>query len=250
MKEVFILSVQQQLSPSECVVVKNLHKSYHDHLVLEGVNMTLYYGEIYGILGRNGVGKTTLIECMVGLRPYEQGEVVILGATDVNEVIEQVGIQPQEANLFPRQTVEETLKLFASFYKQPMDIKTLIDMLEMNDILKKQVKDLSVGQRQRLLVSLALVGDPTLIILDEPTSGLDPQVRRFIWDCLIKMKERNKTILLSTHYMDEAEKICDRISILHNKKIVAEGSLQELIQEHRKKMTDTLEDIFIYLTDK
>lgn len=114
----------------------------------------------------------------------------------------------------------------------------------------KKVKDLSTGQRQRLLVSIALVGNPELIILDEPTSGLDPQVRRLIWDCLIEMKENGKTILLSTHYMEEAEKVCDTISILHDKHIVAEGTPKNIIHKHRQKMTDHLEDIFIHLTGK
>ena len=212
--------------------------------------MMLKEGEIHGILGRNGAGKTTLIECLVGLRSYETGHVELFGETDIHFVLQKVGIQPQEANLFPRQTAEEILQLFSSFYEKPMELRTLIELLEMQPLLKKKVKDLSVGQRQRLLVSLALVGDPDLVILDEPTSGLDPQVRRLIWECLLEMKSKRKTILLSTHYMEEAEKICDTIFILHDKHIVAEGSPQEVVRKHRKKFNDRLEGVFVHLTGK
>jgi ABC-2 type transport system ATP-binding protein len=164
--------------------------------------------------------------------------------------LSHIGVQPQEANLFPRQTVKETLQLFASFYPEPMSIDYLINILELEPILNKKVKALSVGQRQRLLVAVALIGNPKLIILDEPTSGIDPQIRHLIWDCLLEMKEKNKTILLSTHYMDEAEKICDTVSILHNGKIIVSDTPKNIIVNNRKRMTDNLEDVFIYLTGK
>ncbi|MEI3611090.1 ABC transporter ATP-binding protein [Pseudogracilibacillus sp. SO30301A] len=233
-----------------CVEINGLSKSYGNQLVLNNVNMKLGSGGIYGILGRNGVGKTTLLECMIDLRPYKKGEVNILGESNIQKVKNKIGIQPQEANLFPRQTVMEILQLFGSFYQDSINIVELMDMLEMDKIKNKKVKDLSVGQRQRLLVSVALVGNPDFIILDEPTSGLDPQIRHLIWDCLQRMKEKGKTILLSTHYMEEAEKICDMLYILHDTSIVAEGSPKSIIQQHRKTYSDRLEDVFIHITGK
>ncbi|MDO7907922.1 ABC transporter ATP-binding protein [Paenibacillus sp. JX-17] len=246
----FERSIHGDHQPS-CLTVNNLTKKFNNESVLENLSMSIYQGEIHGIIGRNGVGKTTLIESIIGLKEIDAGTVNILGE-DIKssryEIMEAVGIQPQEANLLPRQSVSETIHLFTSFYKESMDPKELMQMMELDQIESKRVKNLSVGQKQRLLVALAMVGNPALIILDEPTTGIDPQIRQLIWRVLRSMKEKGCSILLSTHYMDEAEKLCDRISILHDKKIIVHGSCHEIITEHREKFTDSLEDVFLHLT--
>ncbi|WP_042224257.1 ABC transporter ATP-binding protein [Oceanobacillus manasiensis] len=242
----------EEVLPSEpSLIVENITKKYADNIVLDQLSLTINQGEIHGILGRNGIGKTTLIECMVGLRAFNEGAIKF-GELDISqdreEIIKQVGIQPQEANLFPRLSVHETMQLFASFYGEPLAYNDIINDLDLESIKNKRIKSLSTGQKQRLLVALSLIGNPSFIILDEPTTGIDPQIRQLIWKVLRKVKTENYSILLSTHSMEEAEKICDRISILHNRKIVATGTPKEIINTYRKTLNDTLEDVFLILT--
>lgn len=239
------------LPEKSLMIVKGLKKEYSDNMVLDELSFTINRGEIHGVLGRNGIGKTTLIECAVGLRPFDQGIIKIIGQDIVknrDKVIKHVGIQPQEANLFPRLTVEETMELFSSFYGDPHSYTQIMVMLDLEKIKDKRVKSLSTGQKQRLLVALSLIGNPSLVILDEPTTGIDPQIRQLIWKVLREIKSHNRSILLSTHSMEEAEKVCDRISILHDKKIIATGTPNEIINKYRKSSLDTLEDVFILLT--
>lgn len=243
--------IEEFLPDESIMIVKDLTKKYSESVVLEQLSLTINKGEIHGILGRNGIGKTTLIECVVGLRPFNQGIVRIIGLNilkDRDKVIKHIGIQPQEANLFPRLTVSETMQLFSSFYGNPHSYTEIMDMLDLGRIKEKRVKSLSTGQKQRLLVALSLIGNPSLIILDEPTTGIDPQIRQLIWKVLQEIKSHNKSILLSTHSMEEAEKVCDRISILHDKKIIATGTPDEIIHKYRRSKSDTLEDVFILLT--
>lgn len=234
-----------------CISVKNVSKSFKNQIIIEDLNLSVHAKEIHGIIGRNGAGKTTLIESIVGFNKIDQGEIRLLNFdSNINreELMKHIGIQPQVANLLPRQTVYETIYLFSSFYKETMEPKEIMELLELTEISAKRVKELSVGQKQRLLVALALIGNPSLIILDEPTTGIDPQIRQLIWNVLRGIRNEGCTIVLTTHYMEEAEKLCDRISILHDKKIIVSGTPKEIINTHRKKPTDSLEDVFLYLT--
>ncbi|ANB62152.1 ABC transporter ATP-binding protein [Anoxybacteroides amylolyticum] len=236
------------------IFVDNLSKSYNNLKVIDDLSLNVQEGEIFGILGRNGAGKTTFIECLVGLRKKDKGTVKIMGVS-IDENQEQIkyiiGVQPQEASLFQRQTVLETLKLFSSFYSKSIDINNLMGELNLKDLEKKMVKSLSKGQKQRLLIAIAMIGDPRILILDEPTSGLDPQVRIMLWEFLKKLKKQGKTILLSTHYMEEAEELCDKVAILHNGKFVAVGTPKELIEKYTVEgKKRNLESAFIHLTGK
>lgn len=245
------MSYQEVIYNERSMVIENLTKQYTNNVVLDSLSLTINTGEVHGILGRNGVGKTTLIECTVGLKLFNQGTIKIRGMNileDRDKIIRHVGIQPQEANLFPRLSVMETMQLFSSFYGEITSFHKIMDMLDLDKIKNKRVNSLSTGQKQRLLVALSLIGNPSLIILDEPTTGIDPQIKQLIWKVLTKMKSEDKSILLSTHSMEEAEKICDRISILHDKKIIVTGTPKEIIDKYRKKQNDTLEDVFLLLT--
>jgi ABC-2 type transport system ATP-binding protein len=236
------------------ICVENLTKSYKNIKVIDDLSLNVQEGEIFGILGRNGAGKTTFIECMVGLRKRDKGTVKIMNVlTDENQeqIKHIIGVQPQEASLFQRQTVLETLKLFSSFYSKSIDINDLMEELNLKDLEKKLVKSLSKGQKQRLLIAIAMIGDPKILILDEPTSGLDPQVRIMLWEFLKKLKNQGKTILLSTHYMDEAEELCDKVAILHDGKFAAVGTPKELIEKYTVEgKKRNLESAFIHLTGK
>ncbi|WLR54581.1 ABC transporter ATP-binding protein [Mesobacillus subterraneus] len=235
----------------EPLIVEGLSKSYGESKVLNEISLTLNQGEIFGVLGRNGVGKTTFLESLIGLRSFEAKRVEILGL-DANDhrkfLTNKIGVQPQEAALMQRQKVREIMELFASFYEEKTDINGILDDYDMQGISNKYVKDLSVGQRQRLLIALALVGNPSILILDEPTAGLDPQVRLLIWDNLEKLKKQGKTILITTHYMEEASQLCDRIAILHDGRFVVCDTPKKVIQKHATPIKQTLESAFINLT--
>lgn len=235
----------------EPLIVEELSKSYGERTVLKGVSLKLNQGEIFGILGRNGVGKTTFLESLIGLRSYEARRVEILGldAKRYRKLLtNEIGVQPQEAALMQRQKVQEIMELFASFYEEKTDIKGILDNYDMKDLSNKYVKDLSVGQRQRLLIALALVGNPSILILDEPTAGLDPQVRLLIWENLNKLKKQGKTVLVTTHYMEEASQLCDRIAILHDGRFVVCDTPEKVIKKHATPLKQTLESAFINLT--
>ena len=239
------------ISIASPIVIKNLSKSYGDKLILDNISLEIKQGQIFGILGRNGVGKTTLLECLVGLREPNSGDIRILGQDPKNErstLLQKIGFQPQEAALFQHQTVLETIELFSSFYPKEKPIDEILDMLDLKEMKDKRVKSLSVGQRQRLLVAVALVGDPQILIFDEPTAGLDPQVRLMIWDVFRQLIQQGKTILLSTHYMEEAQQLCDYVAILHDRNIVACDTPDHLIQEYTDFGNRTLEGVFIKLT--
>ncbi|MFS0749349.1 ABC transporter ATP-binding protein [Oceanobacillus sp. 1P07AA] len=241
------------LEEESSVVVNGLTKRFQSEVVLDNVDITIFKNEIHGIIGRNGAGKTTFMECITGFMPFETGELQLLniegeGKQYREEIMQHTGIQPQVGNLLPRQTVYETIQLFTSFYKDSIPIGKLIDLLALNQLETKKIKDLSVGQKQRLLVGLALIGNPSLILLDEPTTGIDPQIRHLIWSVLKEVRDSGSTVLLTTHYMEEAEKLCDRISILHNKRFIATGTPEEIINKYKKRSTDTLEDVFLHLT--
>jgi ABC-2 type transport system ATP-binding protein len=202
---------------------------------VNNVTFEVHTGEVFGLLGPNGAGKTTTVECIEGLRAPDDGEIRVLGLdprTELQPIKERIGIQLQTTGLYPKLTVREVIELFASFYSKHVPTPTLIEMTGLGERVNAHTKDLSGGQKQRLSVALALVNDPDLLFLDEPTTGLDPQARRNLWDVIGTLKGRGKTILLTTHYMDEAQQLCDRIAVMDHGKIIALDTPDALVRHH------------------
>src|SRR5512143_2805314 len=206
------------------VQVGGLRKTYGTSVAVDEVSFEVQEGEIFGMVGPNGAGKTTIIECLEGLRKPSDGTLRVLGVDPVqeNQVIrERVGMQLQQSNLPDRMKVWEALDLYASFYPQTVDWRVLISQLGLDEKRNTPFAKLSGGQKQRLFLALALLPDPQLVFLDELTTGLDPQGRHAIWDLVREVRARGKTVLLTTHFMEEAERLCDRVAILDHGKIVA-----------------------------
>ncbi|MCD7035378.1 ABC transporter ATP-binding protein [Metabacillus sp. GX 13764] len=204
--------------------VNGLIKKYGNFTAVNGIDFEVEKGEVFGVLGPNGAGKTTTLEMLVGLRKPDGGAADIGGydvVRDLKKVKEVIGVQLQSTTLFELLTVEEILVLYASFYKKHVPIHPLIEDMILTDKTKSRIKSLSGGQKQRLAIALALVHDPWIIFLDEPTTGLDPQARRTLWDIIFKLKEKGKTVVLTTHYMDEAHVLCDRIAIMDQGHLIA-----------------------------
>jgi ABC-2 type transport system ATP-binding protein len=213
--------------------IENLVKKYADVVAVNGLDLEVRRGECFGLLGPNGAGKTTTVEILEGLVPATSGTVELLGRTwdrDPDALRERIGVALQETRLFDRLTVEETIRLFRSFYpKGALQVATLLAEMQLEEKRSTWVMKLSGGQRQRLAVALGIVGDPEVLFLDEPTTGLDPQSRRALWDTIAALRTRGKTVVLTTHYMDEAERLCDRVAIVDRGKLIALGSPSELI---------------------
>ena len=213
---------------------RDLRKTYDGKVeAVRGLDLEIQTGECFGLLGPNGAGKTTTIEILEGLLEPTSGEVEILGRrwqTHTRELREWLGISLQETRLSEKLTVRETLQLFASFYRQPVAVDSVLEELSLQEKADALVGKLSGGQKQRLAVATALVANPKILFLDEPTTGLDPQSRRQLWEIIRRFQNRNGTVLLTTHYMDEAERLCDRLAIIDHGQIIAAGSPSELIE--------------------
>jgi ABC-2 type transport system ATP-binding protein len=213
---------------------RDLRKTYDGKVeAVRGLNLEIHAGECFGLLGPNGAGKTTTIEILEGLLEPTAGEVTILGQrwkSHARELREKIGISLQETRLSEKLTVRETVELFASFYSEPRPTSEVLAALQLEDKADSWVGKLSGGQRQRLAVATALVGSPKLLFLDEPTTGLDPQSRRQLWDIIRLFQRDGGTVLLTTHYMDEAERLCDRLAIVDHGQVIAEGSPADLIE--------------------
>jgi ABC-2 type transport system ATP-binding protein len=212
--------------------VRGLCKSFGDVVAVDGLDLEVHPGECFGLLGPNGAGKTTTIEICEGLTLPDAGEVEVLGHAwhrDGDELRQRLGIQLQETQLAEKLTVEETLRLFRSFYRRGRDIRDVIALVQLEEKRRARVGTLSGGQKQRLALGCALVGDPDLVFLDEPTTGLDPQARRQVWELVEQLKSAGRTILLTTHYMDEAERLCDRVVIVDHGRNIALGTPRQLI---------------------
>ena len=213
----------------------DLRKTYPGRPPVEavcGIDLEVRQGECFGVLGPNGAGKTTTIEILEGLLQPTAGEVEVLGLrwkSDAAAIREQIGVSLQETRLADKLTVLETLALFRSFYREGIAPQRALSLVSLEEKSGTWVKDLSGGQRQRLAVAIALVGDPQLLFLDEPTTGLDPQSRRQLWDLIRGLRQQGRTVLLTTHYMEEAERLCDRVAVVDRGKIIALGSPRELI---------------------
>ncbi|MBN2084923.1 MAG: ABC transporter ATP-binding protein [Anaerolineales bacterium] len=204
--------------------VEKIRKTYGKVVAVEDVSFEIRRGEIFGMVGPNGAGKTTTIECCEGLRRPDGGEVNVLGLdpqADGNALRKRIGVQLQSAALSPRIKVWEALDLFASFYPSAVDWKSLMERMGLAEKRNAYVSGLSGGQRQRLFIALSLLNDPELIFLDELTTGLDPQARRAMWDLVRDIREKGKTVFLTTHFMEEAERLCDRVAILDHGRIIA-----------------------------
>jgi ABC-2 type transport system ATP-binding protein len=234
-----------------------LTKRYGDVVAVNGLSLHVRRGECFGLLGPNGAGKTTTIEILEGLLAPDAGEVDVLGlrwGTDDRELRQRLGVQLQETQLAEKLSVEETLRLFRSFYHRGRTIDELLQIVELESKRKSWVGKLSGGQKQRLAVACALAGDPDLLFLDEPTTGLDPQSRRQLWELLRRFREQGGTVLLTTHYMDEAETLCDRVAIVDEGRVIALGTPHELIgllgAPKVVVQQGTLEDVFMSLTGK
>jgi ABC-2 type transport system ATP-binding protein len=217
--------------------VKDLHKRYPGRSgpvdAVDGIDLEINLGECFGLLGPNGAGKTTTVEIVEGLNQPSAGEVEVLGmnwARDAVAIRERIGVTLQETRLPDKETVHEIVTLFRSFYRSGADPADVIARVSLEGKSNAFIEQLSGGQQQRLAVALALVGDPEVLFLDEPTTGLDPQSRRQLWDVIRDFRARGRTIVLTTHYMDEAERLCDRVAIIDHGKIIAQGSPVELIR--------------------
>jgi ABC-2 type transport system ATP-binding protein len=216
--------------------VRNLHKAYQDVIAVDGLDLEIQAGECFGLLGPNGAGKTTTIEICEGLNTPDDGEVLVLGhrwGEDDKSLRELLGISLQETQFSEKLTVQETVQLFRSFYREGATPAAVIGMVQLQEKARSRVGQLSGGQKQRLALACALVGDPELLFLDEPTTGLDPQSRRQLWDLIEQFKSDGRSILLTTHYMDEAERLCDRVAIVDHGRMIALGTPRELIASLR-----------------
>jgi ABC-2 type transport system ATP-binding protein len=214
---------------------RDLRKTYDDGKVeaVRGLNLEIEAGECFGLLGPNGAGKTTTIEILEGLLAPTSGQVTILGKNwkdNAHELRESMGISLQETRLSEKLTVLETIELFSGFYRQPRSAVEVLEQMQLGEKADAWVGKLSGGQRQRLAVATALVGNPKILFLDEPTTGLDPQSRRQLWDIIRTFQQAGGTVLLTTHYMDEAERLCDRLAIVDHGQVIAEGTPADLIE--------------------
>ncbi len=241
--------------------VHNLRKTYGDFKAVKGVSFAVKKGEVFGILGPNGAGKTTTLEMMEGMRDITSGTIEVNGINVADEpyaVKEIIGVQLQSSSFFERLSLVEILHLFSNLYAENKDPMELLEEVDLKEKAKNQVKELSGGQKQRFSIAAALVNDPIVLFLDEPTTGLDPQARRNLWDLVKQIQASGKTVILTTHYMDEAEYLCDRIAIMDEGKIVAldtpqkliEGLLKKGFKPKRQVAKANLEDVFIDLTGK
>ncbi|WP_328942456.1 ABC transporter ATP-binding protein [Streptomyces sp. NBC_00250] len=214
------------------IEVQGLHKTYGGRKVVDGVSFEVAEGEVFGILGPNGAGKTTTVECVEGLRTPDEGRVRVCGydpATSRQEITRVLGVQLQESELQPKLTVREALDLYASFYERPADRHALAERLGLLPHLRTRFGKLSGGQKQRLFIALALLGDPRVVVLDELTTGLDPRARREVWELVESIRDSGVTVLLVTHFMEEAQRLCDRIAVLDRGRIAALDTPEGLI---------------------
>ena len=209
------------------ISVEHLRKTYGSVVAVDDVSLEVERGEVFGVLGPNGAGKTTLVECVTGLRVPDAGAVRVLGLdprVDRAAVRERVGVQLQQSALPSKLRVREALELYASFYAEPADVGELVEALDLAEVLDRSFGTLSGGQRQRLSVALALVGRPEIAVLDELTTGLDPQARRHTWQLVERVRDRGVTVVLVTHFMEEAERLCDRLVLIDGGRVVATGT--------------------------
>ena len=243
------------------ILVKNLHKKYNTLHAVQGVSFEVDEGEIFGLLGPNGAGKSTTLEIIETLRQKTSGEVIVdgLNLDESPEAIKKIiGVQLQSSGYYPGLNLTELIRLFGGLYNQPVDAMELLGMVNLQDKARAKYKELSGGQKQRFSIATTLINRPKIIFLDEPTTGLDPQARRNLWDLIKDIRAKGTTVIITTHYMDEAEELCDRVAIIDGGRVIAIDTPGKLIDEliatgfERKKQVKSanLEDVFIQLTGK
>jgi ABC-2 type transport system ATP-binding protein len=228
------------LETAPVIRVRGLTKRYGEVQAVAGIDFDVAKGEIFGLLGPNGAGKTTTVEILEGLRKPDGGDVSVLGVDvmrDADAIKPRIGVSLQTAAMYPKLTVTELVDLFRSFYPRARSTQEIIDVLELGERRNARSQDLSGGQRQRLAVALSLVNDPELVFLDEPTTGLDPAARRSLWDIVEGLKADGRSVLLTTHYMEEAEILCDRLAIMDHGRILEMGTVEELVSKHFQERT-------------
>lgn len=241
------------------ISVKDLVKNYGNFQAVKGISFDVREGEIFGLLGPNGAGKSTTLEIIETLREKTSGEVTVDGFDldrSPEEIKKNIGVQLQTSGYYPNLNLTELIQLFNGLYNKQVDPTGLLEMVNLLEKAKSKYKELSGGQKQRFSVATTLINDPRIIFLDEPTTGLDPQARRNLWELVRKIRERGTTVIITTHYMDEAEYLCDRVAIIDSGKIVAMESPDKLIDElvasgferPREVKKANLEDVFIHLT--
>jgi len=231
------VSFLQKESNIPAIKVSNLRKEYGSLVAVNSISFSVDKGEVFAFLGPNGAGKTTTVEMIESIRKPTNGIIEIfgyIGESNFNLIKNRIGILPQEFHSFERLTIRETLNYFASFYEKQADIDEIIKAMNLQDDEQKLYKQLSGGLKQRVGVAISLVNDPDIVFLDEPTTGLDPKARREVWDVIANLRDKGKTVFLTTHYMEEAEYLADHIAIIHKGNIIAEGSLDELIHKYGK----------------
>lgn len=247
--------------PNNIIEVDGLTKRYGGKTVVDNISFSVREGEVFGVLGPNGAGKTTTLEMIEALRPIDKGSVTVDGfdvKRDADKIKHIIGIQLQSSAFFEKITLREQLLMFASFYGKTIDPMQLLAQVELTDKVNSYPEKLSGGQKQRFSIASALVNDPRVLFLDEPTTGLDPQARRNLWDLIKSIKSRGITIVLTSHYMEEAEILCDRLAIMDSGKIIALDTPKQLIQDllgrgfQKKQVVEQadLEDVYIDLTGK
>ena len=243
------------------ISVQQLVKNYGNFQAVKGISFDVYEGEIFGLLGPNGAGKSTTLEIIETLRNKTSGKVFVDGHDldkAPNEIKKIIGVQLQTSGFYPNLNLIQLINLFAGLYNKEVDAAKLLDLVNLRDKAKAKVKELSGGQKQRFSIATTLINDPKIIFLDEPTTGLDPQARRNLWDLIRNIRSKGTTVIITTHYMDEAEYLCDRVAIVDSGEIVAlsspDGLIDELVAtgfERPKEMKQAnLEDVFIHLTGK
>ncbi len=241
------------------ISVRDLHKKYGDFHAVKGISFNVYEGEIFGLLGPNGAGKSTTLEIIETLRDKTSGEVIVDGLDldkSPNEIKKIIGVQLQTSGYYPGLNLLELVNLFSGLYNQEVDAYELLDSVNLRDKAKSKFKELSGGQKQRFSIATTLINKPKIIFLDEPTTGLDPQARRNLWDLVRDIRNKGTTVIITTHYMDEAEVLCDRVAIVDSGRIIALASPDQLIDElvangfekPKEVKQANLEDVFIKLT--
>jgi ABC-2 type transport system ATP-binding protein len=243
------------------ISVKDLHKKYGDFEAVKGISFEVFEGEIFGLLGPNGAGKSTTLEIIETLRYKTSGEVIVDGLnldTSADVIKKIIGVQLQTSGYYPGLNLTELIELFSGLYNRNVDTKELLGLVNLQDKAKAKFKELSGGQKQRFSIATTLINQPKIIFLDEPTTGLDPQARRNLWDLIVDIQKKGTTVIITTHYMDEAEVLCDRVAIVDSGRIVAIDSPHKLIdnlvatgfRREQEVKKASLEDVFLNLTGK